>query len=242
MIAAIIKLINSDWFQILLSSSGWIIAFLVSTKYGIKILSFFKHIFYTIKNPPIIYSINYNFIFLNADYGQISEIMKNIYNDSSLEQYKLSRAGIKNNYCKLHYPGVDYIIEICSNNDEIMLNIKINETEANYNNINNHIKKIIIKKFGKEVVQNQILKVFNTTQFKAIYQLNLKFTESQNNYFIKERFAKIPKGYVSDCLLTVKDKSDDSFLLSANLKEIKITSRGNFDKFIDMIGKYSSIV
>lgn len=236
------NIITSEWFQVLFSLLGWLIAGLLTTKIGLKVLSFFRHIYYVIKNPPIIYSVNYNFTFPNIETDLIVEIMKNIYNHSLLSKYKLNRAGIKGNCCKLHYPGIDYLIETTNIDDNVILNIKINETESNYNNLNMHIKKIIIQSFGREIILNEILKKLNTSQFNAIYQLTLKFSETQNNYFIKERFTRMPKGYVSSCLLTVKDKSDTSFILSANLKELTITLENNFDNFIDMISKYSSII
>lgn len=233
--------LHSDWMTVFYSS-GWFCAILVSTKFGNNILVWLKHIWYSLKNPPIIYSASFNFEFYNIDILQINNLVESIYKSKILSKYKLTRNGQYLNNYKLHYPGLDYLFEIEDNAATTNLIIKIKETESNYNNLNNHIRKIIIESFMKDLVLSEILRLYNTSQFESKYQFNLRFSEKKYNFFLKERFTKIPKGYVSNALITIKDTNDENFILDADLNGLSICVKDDFDKFLKMFKKYISIL
>lgn len=235
------NIINSDWIKFV-SETGWVWALLVSTKIGNNILSWLKHCLYCIKNPPIVYSANFNFEFEDVEATQINSLVKSIYKNQLLQKYKLKRDGYNSNKCNLRYPGIDYILEVEERDNVISLMIRIKETESNYNNLNNNIKNIIIGSFLKEIVLAKILETYTTTQFTAKYQFNLKFPERKYNFFLKERFANIPKGYVSNALVTIKDIENQGFILEADLNGINICVKDDFDKFLKIFSKYIAIV
>lgn len=237
----ILNIINSDWIKFIYGT-GWVLAFLVSTKLGNNILTFIKHIWYGIKNPPIIYSASFEFEFNEIDITQINNLVESIYKSPKLSKYKLNRSGQTNNIYKLHYPGIDYIFEFEEQNDKTNLIVKIKETKSNYNNLNNHIKKIIIEAFMKDIVLSNILEKYNTSQFSCKYQFNLKFSKKKYNFFLRERFVNMQKGYVSSALVTIKDVKDEDFVLDADLSGISICVKNSFDKFLRMFSKYISIV
>jgi hypothetical protein len=109
----IIDFYNSDWFKILLTFSGWIIAIMVTTKPGILFLSLIKHFWYLIVNPAIIYSASFRYEFINIDCNEVKNLMNEIYNCKDLEKFKLKRNGFAHdNKCNLHYPGLDYTLEV----------------------------------------------------------------------------------------------------------------------------------
>lgn len=239
----IIDFFNSDWLKIFLTFSGWIIALLVTTKPGILILSLIKHFWYLIINPAIIYSASFRYEFLNVDFNEVKDLMREIYNCKDLEKFKLKRNGFEHDYkCKLHYPGLDYSLEIEELTRGAVLTVLIKETESNYKNLNGHIKNVIIKDFVKNIILANILKKYTTNQYISTYELILKFSNPKYNYFLKERFSGIPKGYVSNALLTVKDAINENFTLNANLNEMNICVKNNFDEFIKILDKYMSII
>ena len=240
-IKIIIDIMHSDWIQFIYGT-GFFWGLLVSTKTGNNILSMMKHCFYCVKNPPIIYSASFNFEFDNVNTNEISNLAKDIYKSENLSKYKLKRNGNNANEFKLHYPGLDYIFEIENNDEFTTLTINIKETESNYNNLNGHIKNIVIGAFMKEIVLSKILEIYTTSQFKSNYQFNLKFSEKKYNFFLKERFVKTSKGYVSSALITIKDKEDEDFILDADLNGMCICVKNNFDKFLTMLSKYVSII
>ena len=236
-----LSIINSDWIKFIYGT-GWLWALLVSTKFGNNILAGAKHLWYKIKNPPIIYSASFEFEFKEINTTQINNLAEAIYKSTTLSKYKLNRNGQINNCYKLHYPGLDYIITVEQLYENTNLTIKIKETESNYNNLNNHIKNIVIYAFIKEIVLAKILETYTTMQFTSKYQFNMKFSERKYNFFLKERFTNVPKGYVSDALVTIKDVSEDDFILTANLNGISICVKNDFDKFIRIFLKYISII
>ena len=94
----------------------------------------------------------------------------------------------------------------------------------------------------KDLVLSEILRLYNTSQFESKYQFNLRFSEKKYNFFLKERFTKIPKGYVSNALITIKDTNDEKFILDADLNGLSICVKDDFDKFLKMFKKYISIL
>lgn len=237
----IINILNSDWLNVIYST-GWLLAFLVSTKIGNKILAFLKHIFYLFKNPPIIYSASFDFDFFDINSEEINNLVRTIYKSEKLSNLKLVRNGQNFNIYKLHYPGIDYEFNIEENGENAKLLIKLKETESNYNNLNRHIKNELIYKFMRDFVLVYIQEKYTTSQYTVNYQFNLRFSEIKYNFFLKERFTKIPKGYVSNALVTIKDVDNSNFLLEADLNGLNICVNNNLEMFVKMIEKYISIV
>lgn len=235
-------IITSSWFQLIFAFSGWIVASLVTTKTGTKILGILKHFLYLIINPAIIYSTCFTYEFINIPQDDIKDLLFKIYNSKEIENCKLNRNGFKDYECKLRYPGLDYIFNVEETNSGSILYVKILETESNYRNLNTNIKNTVIKEFVQNIVLKQILNTYTSSQFKADYQLVLRFTKPKYNYFVKERFSTIPKGYVTQALISVKDADNDNFILSANLEQINITVRNDFNEFMKILDKYISIV
>lgn len=237
----ILNILNSNWIKFIYGT-GWVLAFLVTTKTGNKILTFFKHIFYWFKNPPIIYSASFDFDFLDINAEEINNLVKTIYKSEKLSSLKLVRNGQKYSSYKLHYPGIDYEFNIEEINENTKLLIKLKETESNYNNLNRHIKNELIYKFMRELVLVYIQEKYTTSQYTVNYQFNLKFSEMKYNFFLKERFTQIPKGYVSNALVTIKDVDNSNFFLEADLNGLNICVNNNLDMFVKMIEKYISII
>ncbi len=238
----IIDFIDSTLFKTILVLGGYFWAFLVTTKMGNNIRSFFKNFIYKFRNPPIIYSASFIFEFKDAEYTSITALMNKVFYNNSISKYKLQQNGLKDSCCNFHYPGLDYVLEVEQCEEFISLSINIKETESNYKNLTGHIKNMIIKGFIEDIVLSEISKEYTTEQYEANYQFNLKFTEQKYNFFLKERFTNISKGYVSNALVTIKDENDDNFVLTADLKGISICVKNNFSRFIELMGKYSSIV
>ena len=93
----------------------------------------------------------------------------------------------------------------------------------------------------RELVLLHIQEKYTTSQYTVNYQFNLRFSEIKYNFFLKERFTKIPKGYVSNALVTIKDIDNSNFSLEADLNGLNICVNNNLDMFVKMIEKYISI-